>query len=361
MISPARRRRVARAVAAEGVDALLVTHLPDIRYLTGFTGSSGVVVSMNTQAVLFTDGRYMTQAKAEAGGTRVLIVDKPALQTACEWVQASGAKRCGFDAEHTTVAALDRMRKALGSRASSPFFHPVASLISGLREIKDGAEILALRAAAALGCRIFDSVLHSIVPGVTETEIGLQLERHARLGGAESMSFETIVAAGVRSALPHGHASSAKLPRSGFVTLDFGVVLDGYCSDMTRTVYLGRAGAEHRSVYDSALEAQEAAIAMVRPQVACGAVDEAARRVLRRDQLDSYFVHSTGHGLGLEIHEGPRLGAKQTQLLKRGMVVTIEPGVYLPGRFGIRIEDTVLVTGTGCDILTPTTKALIEL
>lgn len=361
MISPARRRRVARAVAAEGLPALLVTHLPDIRYLTGFTGSSGVVALVGQRATLFTDGRYATQAKTEVRGAAVTIVDKPALQVACEWIKEGGATRCGFDVDYTTVGSLDRMKKALGPHTPARFFQPVASLVSRLREVKDESEIKALRAAAALGCSLFDFVLQSIAPGVTEIEIALRLEREAKLRGAESMSFETIVAAGVRSALPHGRASRAKLPRSGFVTLDFGVVLEGYCSDMTRTVYLGRARSEQRSVYDSALEAQEAAVVSVRPGVTCGAVDEAARSVLRRDRLDGYFTHSTGHGLGLEIHEGPRIGAKQQQRLKQGMVVTIEPGVYMPDQFGIRIEDTVLVTGNGCEILTPTTKTLIEL
>ncbi len=171
-----------------------------------------------------------------------------------------------------------------------------------------------------------------------------ELEHAARLAGAEAMSFETIVASGERSALPHGRASGAKLPRRGFVTLDFGVVLDGYCSDMTRTVHLGKALEGEREVYDSVLEAQEAAVAAVAPGVTSGEMDEAARVCCGRGGLDKYFTHSTGHGVGLEIHEGPRLAAKQTQVLKQGMVITIEPGVYMPGKFGLRIEDMVLVT-----------------
>ena len=175
------------------------------------------------------------------------------------------------------------------------------------------------------------------------------------------MSFPTIVASGTRSALPHGRATPAKLPKRGFVTLDFGVVLAGYCSDMTRTVHLGRPDPEARTMYDFVLEAQLAAVQAVRPGAAAGAIDEAARSVLRRAGLEKHFVHSTGHGVGLEIHEGPRLAAKQQTRLKAGMVITIEPGAYLPGRFGVRIEDMVLVTKAGGEILTPTTKALIEL
>jgi Xaa-Pro aminopeptidase len=181
------------------------------------------------------------------------------------------------------------------------------------------------------------------------------------MAGAEAMSFETIVASGERSALPHGRASSAKLPKRGFVTMDFGVVLDGYMSDMTRTVHLGKARPEERDVYDAVLEAQEAAVSAVAAGVTAGTIDEAARGVLRRDGLDEYFTHSTGHGVGLEIHEGPRLAAKQTQALEQGMVITIEPGVYMPGRFGLRIEDMVLVMAAGSEVLTPSVKAWIEL
>ena len=175
------------------------------------------------------------------------------------------------------------------------------------------------------------------------------------------MPSDLIVASGVRSALPHGRATTAKLPARGFVTLDFGVMLDGYCSDMTRTVHLGKATAEEQEVYDFVLEAQEAAVAVVAPGVTAGDVDEAARSVLRRAGLDKYFSHSTGHGVGLEIHEGPRLATKQTQVLEQDMVITIEPGVYMPGKFGLRIEDMVLVTAAGGEVLTPSLKAWIEL
>jgi Xaa-Pro aminopeptidase len=175
------------------------------------------------------------------------------------------------------------------------------------------------------------------------------------------MSFETIVASGERSALPHGRATQAKLPRKGFVTLDFGVMLNGYCSDMTRTVHFGRANREERAAYDAVLEAQEAAVDAVKPGATCGAVDEAARTVLHEAGLGKYFTHSTGHGVGLEIHEQPRVAAAQEMRLETGMVITIEPGVYLPGKFGIRIEDMVAVTDKGHRILTPVTKSWIEL
>jgi Xaa-Pro aminopeptidase len=359
-LSVRKKSAVARAKAA-GVDCLLVTHLPDVRYLCGFTGSNAALVLSGGRAVLFTDGRYTAQAKAEAAGTRVVIAKKPAVAAACEWMEAAGILRCGFDAAQTTVAALEGMRKAVSAKVRRGLFQSVGPLVAGLREVKDTEEIATMRKAALLGCRLFDGMLSFMQLGLTEVAVAAELEHAARLAGAEAMSFETIVASGQRSALPHGRATPAKLPKRGFVTLDFGVVVDGYCSDMTRTVHMGKALPDEREVYDAVLEAQEAGVAKVAPGVTAAEVDEAARSVLRRAGLDKYFSHSTGHGVGLEIHEGPRLAAKQTQVLEPGMVVTIEPGVYMPGRFGVRIEDMVLVTATGGEVLTPSVKAWIEL
>jgi Xaa-Pro aminopeptidase len=204
--------------------------------------------------------------------------------------------------------------------------------------------------------------LEHVAAGIPESEVAAQLELAARRAGADGMSFETIVASGKRSALPHGRATSAKLPKRGFCTMDFGVLLDGYCSDMTRTVHLGKPTQREWDVYHLVLDAQVAAVDAVKPGVTCGEVDEAARSVLRRARLHKFFTHSTGHGVGLEIHEGPRLASKQTQVLEPGMVITIEPGVYIPGEFGVRIEDMVLVTARGGDVLTATSpKVWIEL
>jgi Xaa-Pro aminopeptidase len=274
---------------------------------------------------------------------------------------AEGVRRCGFDDGNTSVAALQQMRAAVPSGVRRKMFVPVGWLVAKLRWVKDAGEIAKMRAAAALGCRLFEGILTTMQPGMTETAVAAELEHAARLVGAEAMSFPTIVAGGERSALPHGTASSAKLPKRGFVTLDFGVVLDGYCSDMTRTVHMGPARPGERDAYAAVLEAQEAGVAAVRAGVSAGDVDEATRAVLRKAGLADWFTHSTGHGVGLEIHEGPRLAAKQTQTLEAGMVVTIEPGVYIPGKFGVRIEDMVLVTAKGGEILTPSTKAWIEL
>jgi Xaa-Pro aminopeptidase len=351
-----------RLAVHAGADALVVTHGPDVRYLSGFTGSSGAVALAAGRAALFTDGRYTSQAKAETAGIRIAIDKRSPAVRAVEWLAGIGVTRCGFDAGQTTVAGLEAMRKALPAGLRRKFLVGTDGLVAKLREVKDEDEIARMRKAAALGCSLFEQVLEFVVAGATEAEVAAQLEFKARMAGAEAMSFETIVASGERSALPHGRASGAKLPKRGFVTMDFGVLLDGYCSDMTRTVHMGKGSKREWDVYHSVLEAQMAAVSVVRAGVTCGEVDEAARSVLRKAGLEKAFSHSTGHGVGLEIHEGPRVAAKQQQVLEPGMVITIEPGAYLAGEFGVRIEDEVLVTADGGEVLTAaTSKAWIEL
>ena len=311
--------------------------------------------------MLFTDGRYIAQANAEAVGTEVVIATKPPLTEACEWIAAAGVKRCGFDQTQTTVAALDTMRKAVPAKLRQSLFVAVDPLVANLRQIKDADEIASLRAAAALGCRLFDRILTFIQPGMTEMAVAAELEHAARLAGAEGMSFETIIASGER-------ICPAPWPRDPSQTAEARIRHPGL-RRAPRWLLL-RHDPHHphrprhraeRDAYDAVLEAQEAGVAAVRAGVVTGDVDEATRSVLRRAKLDQWFTHSTGHSLGLEIHEEPRLAAKRTEKLKAGMIVTIEPGIYMPGKFGLRIEDTVLVTRSGCEILTPSPKAWIEL
>ena len=353
------RRRLTKV----GLHGLLATHLPDLRYLSGFTGSSAALAVTRRSARLFTDGRYKTQAAAEVSVAQMEIVASSPAVAAVQWLAAqSGVEFVGFDPAQTTVANLARYRAALPARLRRSFLTALAApLIMPLRQVKDDDELALMIEAALTGCKLFEHILGFIRPGLAEFEVAAELEYQARLLGAEAMSFETIVASGVRSALPHGRASAAKLPHRGFVTLDFGVILNGYCSDMTRTVYLGKPKANERAAYEAVLEAQEAGVAAVASGISCAEVDEAARSVLRRAGLAEAFSHSTGHGLGLEIHEPPRIGAEETARLLPGMVITIEPGIYLAERFGIRIEDMVAVTRNGGQVLTPAPKALIEL
>jgi Xaa-Pro aminopeptidase len=356
-----RLRRLRRQMSQLGIESLLVTHLPDVRYLCGFTGSNAFLAITSNRAAMFTDGRYIAQAKLETQAARVVIAAKSARDESCRWLTSTGVKHCAFDPETTTVADLAHYRKALPPRHRG-FFRPLGEpLVRNLRLIKDEDELRLIKQAARLGVELWDELLPQIKPGMQETAVAALLENSARVRGAEGMSFETIVAGGRRSALPHGRATGQRLPRKGFLTLDFGVILNGYCSDMTRTVFLGQPTRRERFTYDSVREAQLAAVAAVKPGVSCGEVDEAARSVLRKAGLAEYFTHSTGHGVGLEIHEAPRIAADQSQSLLPGMVVTIEPGVYMAGQFGVRIEDMVAVTQHGGQVMTPASTGWTQL
>ena len=353
------RRRITRA----GIPGLVVTHPPDIRYLSGFTGSNAALGVTRRRALLFTDGRYTAQAAEEVQAGQVQIVSGPPAVAAVQWLAAQpGVQLAGFDPARTTVAELARWKAELPSHLRRSFLTAAAApFVDSLRMVKDEDELKVMREAALVGCRLFDHILGLLRPGIAEMAVAAELEHQARRMGAEGMSFETIVAAGLRSALPHGRATPAPLPRRGFLTLDFGIIHNGYCSDMTRTVFLGAPKPRERNAYHSVLQAQEAAVSAVAAGVSCAEVDEAARSVLRRDGFGEAFSHSTGHGVGLEIHELPRVGSGQKTRLEPGMVVTIEPGIYFAGEFGIRIEDMVAVTRAGRQVLTPAPKALIEL
>ena len=336
-------------------DYFLITHLPNIRYLCGFTGSAGALLVGGAEPIFLTDGRYAEQAVQEVRGARIVVQAKSPITAASRWLSRKQG-RLAIEADHMSVASEARLRAMLPKRIR---IAPVSNAVESQRSIKDATEIELLRKAVNLGSSLFPGLVKSIRPGVLETEIAARLQYAARKAGAEGMSFDTIVAAGPRSALPHGRASATPIPPKGLVVLDYGVILSGYCSDMTRTVAVGRISAKERGWYEAVLDSQLAGIAAVRPGATAGEVDAAARNVLKRSKLAKYFTHSTGHGVGLEIHEAPRLAAGEKTVLEPGMVITIEPGVYIPGEGGVRIEDMILVTKTGCDVFTPTTKALI--
>jgi Xaa-Pro aminopeptidase len=360
-----RLKRLQTAFDGNSLNALLVSHPPNIRYLCGFTGTSGVLVGSETRSVFFTDGRYTEQARAEVQGARVVIARKPPLTAAAEWLVENASqlgrkklRRLGIESEHLTVAGRTQLARWLRSDFR---LRETQGLVERARMVKDADEIALIRAAVALGARLFERALEVMRPGVKESEVAAEMEYAARRAGAEEMSFPTIVAAGKRSALPHGRASGAAIPSRGFVVCDFGVILAGYCSDRTRTVHVGRPTGEARRVYEAVREAQAAAIETVRAGVGVGEVDQAARKVLQANGLARRFTHSTGHGVGLEIHEAPRIAAGQSEILRPGMVITIEPGVYIAGSGGVRIEDMVVVTERGCEVLTPTSKELITI
>lgn len=361
---PARTAAFRRRLRRQHSPAALITHLPNIRYLCGFTGSSGMLALTANQAAFFTDGRYLEQAGREIEGTEI-VIGKSALEGATLWLkqclgsttvfQSRGrhgerASAVAYEGSHLTVSQFASIRKTL---RRSIHLEELDNSLDEMRMLKDSDEISSLRAAAKLGAGLLPVALEAIRPGVKETEIAAEMEYAARSRGAEAMAFSTIVASGPRSALVHGRASANPVPRSGFVVLDFGVILCGYCSDRTRTVHVGKPSPRARALYNAVREAQEAAVNAVRPGLRFEQVDAAARQVLERHGLAAFFTHSTGHGVGLEIHEPPRLGVGQKGHLQPGMVITVEPGVYIPGEGGVRIEDMVLVTPRGHEVLAP--------
>ena len=353
-----RLERLRAEVRRAKLDALLITHMPNVRYVCGFTGSSGVLLVEPDRAVLFTDGRYIQQAKGEVSNATIRIVKGSLLVAAASGMRAAKGRATGFEAERLPVAGWRQIQSALPRGWK---LRATTTVIERLRMVKEAAEIELIRSAVQVGSRIFQRVLPSIRSGATEAAIAGKIEYAARQVGADKMSFETIVASGPRSALPHGVASRSRLPSRGFVVLDFGVILAGYCSDMTRTVHAGKPNKRSRYIYQAVLDAQLKAIGTVRAGATAGQVDRAARTALGKAGLGRFFTHSCGHGLGLEIHEPPRLGKGQQEPLQPGMVVTVEPGVYLPNHGGVRIEDVVVVTEHGCEVLTPTTKELVVL
>ncbi len=352
-----RQKKLREHLATTRFDALLISHLPNIRYLCGFTGSAGFLLVGEAGSVFFSDVRYDTQGREEVKGAKVIIAKKSVPQAIGDWLKSRRKKSAGWtigvEAEHMTVAEKKRLADLLpsGYRLRSA---PV--LVERARMVKDSDELGLIRAAVQLGAKLFDRALETLRPGIKETEVAAEMEYAARLAGAEAMSFPTIIASGKRSALPHGRATAQPIAAGGFVVCDFGVILAGYCSDQTRTVWVGAPSQDARQAYESVREAQQAAIAAVRPGITTGEVDEAARKVLRKAGLGRYFTHSTGHGVGLEIHESPRVAAGQKEVLRPGMVITVEPGVYFPGKWGVRIEDMVVVSENGGEVLTPTSK-----
>jgi Xaa-Pro aminopeptidase len=353
-----RQKEFQQTLHSRNLDGFIVTHPANLRYLCGYTGSNGLLLFLNGRRTFYTDGRYTEQARVEVDGARVVIAKGALLADVAKIIGKLRSAAIGFEADYTTVASAELMPKVVHRRIR---WKPLSGLIMRQRMIKDPQELSVIRAAVQMGTAVYEEAWPLIRPSARESEVAGKLEYAARQAGADGMSFETIVAAGKRAALPHGRASSQPIPRRGFVVVDSGVILRGYCSDMTRTVHVGRVGREARRWYETVLEAQLAGIAAVVPGKTAGEVDQAARQVLHRAKLDQYFTHSTGHGVGLEIHEPPRLGKEQSERLEAGMVITIEPGIYIPGKGGIRIEDMVVVTDRGCQVLTPVTKELIEI
>ncbi len=331
--------------------ALLVSSLPNIRYFTGFTGSDGVLILTLNTAFLLVDGRYFTQAKEQSHECDVVCYKKK-IESVQTILKDCGITRLGFESERVTVATHATIVAAL----PSVDFLPLAAEIDELRQCKDHEELALLAAAAELSSRALQQVLLDLRPGQSELEISLALEFAMKRAGAEACAFDFIVASGVRGALPHGRASNKKILSGELVTIDFGSVCDGYYSDETVTVAVGTADAKQREIYQIVKDAHDLVITAVKPGVSLAELDTIARNHIADHGYAEYFGHGLGHGVGLEIHEKPAVNGTSEMHAAVGMVFTIEPGIYIPDWGGVRIEDTVVVTASGCSLLTKATK-----
>jgi len=335
----------------EKLDALLIFGLPNIRYLSGFTGTDGVLLINASESVFLTDSRYLDQAQKQVNADRVSCY-KNKLQALADELTKAGSNRVGFDADVVSVSLFEGLAKL----ADHVDWCPLSPQLQALRGVKAPEELIALKSAANLNQQAFTAVLPLIQPGISEREIALELEFTLKRLGGEANAFDFIVASGPRGALPHGVATAKKLHAGDLVTIDFGTRVDGYHSDETVTLAIGKVDRKLRQIFDIVLEAHDSALAVIRPDMAICDLDAVARDFIAAKGYGDYFGHSLGHGVGLEIHEYPAVSSRSEQKLLAGMVITVEPGIYIPGVGGVRIEDTVVVTAGGFESLTKIPK-----
>ena len=343
----------------EELDGAMITSEENRRYFTEFPSTSGVLIVSRGGSVFLTDSRYVEAAGKKikccpVRETKNLKAELPAL------MREFNIRRIGIEAQRVTVSDYAKYKDMLGGVEVSAD-GAVDRAITSLRMIKSADEIALMKSAQEIAERAFTHILDFIKPGVTEREVSLELDYFMLRNGAEALSFETIAVSGVNSSMPHGVPSDKKIENGDFVTMDYGAVCGGYHSDMTRTVAVGNVSAEQKKVYDTVLKAQLAALEAMRPGVRCADADRAARDVIAAAGYGEFFGHGTGHGVGIEIHEEPRVSPTAADILEAGNVVTDEPGIYIPGRFGVRIEDMVLITENGFENLTKAPKELIVL
>ncbi|MGA4719458.1 M24 family metallopeptidase [Fictibacillus nanhaiensis] len=341
------------------IDALLVTSSSNRFYLSGFKGSSGVLLITREEAVLVTDFRYKTQASEQAEGYRVVMHTDPIPQEVAKLTKELSISRLGFEQDHVTYSTYRTYETLLNDNTTE--LVPVSGLVEKLRLIKDESEIKIVKDAASIADAAFSHIIEYIRPGLTEREVSNELEFFMRKNGATSSSFDIIVASGYRSALPHGVASDKKIETGELVTLDFGAYYKGYCSDITRTVAIGNVSDELKDIYQVVYDAQMLGMKGIKPGMTGKDADALTRDYITSKGYGDYFGHSTGHGIGLDVHEGPALSMKSDTILEPGMLVTVEPGIYISGLGGVRIEDDALVTKDGNESLTHSTKTLLTL
>lgn len=349
-------QKLRRALAEKQLDALLIASPINRRYISGFTGTAGAVIISLDDARFITDFRYTEQAGSEAKGFKV-VEHKQGLELEIkQQLNEMNVKRLGFEKDHTTYAQYEIYKQLFEAELL-----PVSGLVENIRIIKTSEELDIMKKAAKIADDAFTHIQSYIKPGVKEIDISNELEFFMRRAGAVSSSFDIIVASGYRSALPHGVASEKEIQSGELVTLDYGALYNGYCSDITRTVAVGEVSEELRNIYDIVLEANLRGVKEIKPGMTGKEADTITRNYITEKNYGEYFGHSTGHGLGMEVHEAPVLSQRSDQKLEPGMVVTVEPGIYVAGIGGCRIEDDIVITETGNERLTESTKEFIQL
>jgi Xaa-Pro aminopeptidase len=353
-VSSARADRLVELLAERELDSLLVTNLPNVRYLTGFTGTNGACIVKRDERLFFTDFRYVQQAREQVPDFERIEAGRDMMDDLAKRLTG----RAGFDDDHLSVAAH---RKLAGTLPEGAELVPAGGLVERLRAVKDGTEVAAMAAAAEISTAAYHSLRERGLAGRTEREVAVGLVRFMEDAGAEGPSFPPIVASGAHGALPHAVPRDAEIPRDALVVLDVGAIVDGYCSDCTRTIATGSLGDDVLEVYELVRRAQEEALGATLAGAECKAVDVVARKLIDGAGHEEHFGHGLGHGVGLEVHEAPRLGKTAEGSLQAGNAVTVEPGVYVPDEFGVRIEDLVIVTDGQPRILTGFPKGLVTI
>ncbi|VTS79228.1 Xaa-Pro dipeptidase [Enterococcus hirae] len=351
-----RVEKLRKKMQEENLDSFLITSPYNLRYLTNFTGTTGLAVITLEKAFFITDFRYTEQAAAQAQGFEIIKNVGPIFEEVADLVQKEGLRELGF--EETTVSFLEY---SVLEEIIDAQLIPISGMIEELREIKDEEEIAIIEKACSIADLAYDHILKMIQPGMTEIEVANQLDFYMRSLGASGVSFETIVASGLRSAMPHGVASKKIIEQGDLITIDFGCYYEGYVSDMTRTFAIGDPGEQLKEIYQIVLEAQLAVLEVAKPGVTGKQLDAVARDYITKHGYGKAFGHSTGHGIGLEIHEGPNVSVRAEKQFVPGNIITDEPGIYLPGIGGVRIEDDLLITSDGNRVLTHSPKELIIL
>ena len=351
-----RRDRVVARLEELSLDALLVTRLPNVRYLTGYTGSNGQAVIGRTESVFFTDGRYIAQSAHEVPDLERVIYSNDFPGTFRASAHDLGVRRLGFESAGITHKLFRQLESLDGLELT-----PTEEEIERLRWVKEPEELELIRGAQRIADAAFDGILPRLAEGVSERDIALELDWSMLRAGAEDVAFDSIVAFGESASEPHHHPTGRTLKRNELVKLDFGALYEGYHSDMTRTVSFGEPSVELRDLYELVRRSQQAGVDAVRSGIEGKDADRASRRVIEEAGYGERFSHGLGHGVGLEIHEGPTLRSNSEEILPVGAVVTVEPGVYIPGEAGVRIEDMVEVTEDGCRVIPAVTKELVVL